>query len=670
MTEDFKRILGKYITGNLLEQTGADIPQFSDYNSNATNNTREQIANEQGTTIDKIKIDGSLYSEDYDTIILYGQNRDVSKSFIAIFDKQMKLMQVITTFSSGSDLFTIYSLQVAEDNKLYGISQDRVGTDYTVRVLLLNNVFASGERTGNYSVTLRNDYIVPVSGFTLNQLNTTPDVIKKVPGEATYFITGLISNTGGYTQVLKFTINVGASDTWETMQLGNSRLYYCRFSVLINKTQNGVTYNVYSIDNASNNYVEYKIDENNIVSNEKVISLSGTIYYAGSQALAVNSTKIYVAIGNYTTSRTELYYVNGTNLTSIKSINWHEFAASQYHLGYYYLQNIENNVFFTEYEPRQSDGIYTVKVGIIINNDLIYQQENLMNSANYLILFSYYADTYIFKQFNLFNIYINSNYNNEVENNYMNILYLIYNANNYNGSDVENINSLVPKTSVLYNNNIPILAKNLYNRVIRGNTTTSTVQIPNTLLNNDTINQEKLMSETNTELINSNRQIDKNIYETLDINFINTLTMINENDENNNIINTLGASRINDSISQTTDYTSANALKTRITYDDDTTIVKNLEAPELANDGYLNSYLYKITVFVPSDKLISQIDIISSDEGTIYCTIYEEQLSDLENNKIYTIHQKVRIDSDIGEYNLFYNNEQIYYNNDIVLYQG
>ena len=38
----------------------------------------------------------------------------------------------------------------------------------------------------------------------------------------------------------------------------------------------------------------------------------------------------------------------GNCITSIKSINWHEFAASQYHLGYYYLQNIEDDD-FTQY---------------------------------------------------------------------------------------------------------------------------------------------------------------------------------------------------------------------------------------------------------------------------------------------------------------------------------
>ena len=145
-----------------------------------------------------------------------------------------------------------------------------------------------------------------------------------------------------------------------------------------------------------------------------------------------------------------------------------------------------------------------------------------------------------------------------------------------------------------------------------------------------------------------NRQIiQKNIYETLNVNFVNTINMINQNDESNYINNTIGAGRINNSISKTLDYTSANSLKYKITYSDNSFDIKNVTTPQSANDGYVNSYLYKVLVYVPSDKDITQIDFISNDEATVYCSIYQDQLNGLTNRKYYLINQKVRINSDL-----------------------
>ena len=54
-------------------------------------------------------------------------------------------------------------------------------------------------------------------------------------------------------------------------------------------------------------------------------------------------------------------------------------------------------------------------------------------------------------------------------------------------------------------------------------------------------------------LNNDTNPITKNIYETLDINFINTITM----QDNDNSINLMGASRLNASATSTNDYSNA-----------------------------------------------------------------------------------------------------------------
>ena len=55
---------------------------------------------------------------------------------------------------------------------------------------------------------------------------------------------------------------------------------------------------------------------------------------------------------------------------------------------------------------------------------------------------------------------------------------------------------MVPTSSWLYNNNKIIYARNLYNKVVSGNTTTSTVEVPNLLLNDIDIGQQDLLGET------------------------------------------------------------------------------------------------------------------------------------------------------------------------------
>ena len=64
-------------------------------------------------------------------------------------------------------------------------------------------------------------------------------VIKKVPGESIYYITGYLNDNNSYTQVVKFQINVGSTNTWDTYTIGTNIFYaQSKFTVLINKDEN------------------------------------------------------------------------------------------------------------------------------------------------------------------------------------------------------------------------------------------------------------------------------------------------------------------------------------------------------------------------------------------------------------------------------------------------
>lgn len=637
MTEDYKEKVLEYLTGNLSEEQGVNEPQFGDYTITTTN-TRQQIATELNTDITHILIRGNLSSNQYNEVLIYGKNTNNDKCFIAVFSADMILLQLIQTYASGGDLFDTYSMQIDENGNIYGLSQNTSGGNNTLRVLMFNNIFVSNVNAGTYSVTLRKTYIVPsTNGF--HCINTAPtDIIKKAVGEAIYYITGYGSSGHTNTQVMIFQINVGSTNTWDLYSMG-SNVYYAqsRFSVLINKVGDNYVYYAYGLDVINNKYVSYSLSSTGTATNINTINITNTILFTTSQVLALNSETIYASISDNVEHTNYLYKVSGNSLKLIESTSGYQGGGEILHLAIYYLQNINGTVFVTKYNPFR----YGVQIffGMIQGTTIYYKQEgsesSIMDNLNNFSNINAYSDTYINNQYNLYNIYINSDYNNEEETYSLNKLMLIYNQFNYNGLDYENTNSLIPEYSNLYDENGNIIfSRNLYNLSINGNTTISTIEVPNTLLNDVTISEQNLISETNTTMNNNTNNITKNIYEILDINFFNTLVMKNSNNPNNEIINNAGATRLNRAISGDNNYQSVIANKIRINYQDGTSIIQNIGTPTITN----GIATYTITIYVP--KAITNIEIISNDETTSYQTI----TGTFNINKYYTLTQNVRVE--------------------------
>ena len=249
-------------------------------------------------------------------------------------------------------------------------------------------------------------------------------------------------------------------------------------------------------------------------------------------------------------------------------------------------------------------------------------------------------------EFNLFKFYCILNvYNYDTLNYEYKKLstYLIYNSLNYNGFPRQDYDSMIPNSGVLYDNNgLALFARNLYNKTINNNTTTSVLEVPNTMLNDVEIAKEDLIGKENNILIENNESIFTNIYETLNINFYNTLLMKNANNEQNEILNPTGASRLNYDISAngTEDsYNNTKGTKLKINFDDNTSFIQTIDTTtqiEIVN----NMAIIDFTIYVPIDKNIINIQIISNDEITIYQEI--TNLS-LENGKFYQLTQMVEV---------------------------
>lgn len=653
MTQDYKDNLLKYLTGNLDSESEQNYPVFDEnietLNKNIYFNIKS-ILNDPSS----LNILGKIYNSSYDNYLIYGYyattNESPSYGYIYLVDGDLNEIQMITEFDSGTKLFPITALNQAEDNNIYGLSGDDSASPKISRVLLFNNIFASGLTTGNYKVILRNSYIVP---YNYNQSVYRQNRIIKSSDSSVYYMV-FRDTENAKTKIVRFTINVGAENEWIEAELPYS-FSTSKFDLKLDKSSGEEILHYYAI--SSDNpaiYRDYIINGDSVTIN-KSITLPYQAKYLISQVFVKDINNIYLYVAYMHEGLNVIYKIVGDELKTIYEV-YSQQSPTDYYGTTVVLFEINNGLFF--FEKYREPPNYNISIGYISNDDsyikyLVGTYTGATGtdapSATYE-----YVDFYYKNNYNLVNLYAPMYSDTDTTKK----ITLDYNSINYNGEGYTNVNSLVPNKARLYdNNNRMIFARNLYNKVINANTTISTLNIPNTNLNNIIIYNQSLIGETNYVLMNNQEEITKNIYENLNINFYVTLRMINNNDPNNQIFNQVGSNRINLSVSSVKDYNNAKATKIKINYSDNTTKIADIEFYPIQN-----YYYTKFSIYI--DKLISSIDFISNDEETIYNTIRPNFIV----GKYYTINQSVRIDEIIETQPVLYNSEQLYYNNQEIYY--
>lgn len=622
MTQDYKDNLLKYLTGNLDIESGENKPNFTGQteilNKNIAENVKTKLAaSDNAQNVVEL---GSLYNEVYNAYLIYGYYIDNSSNyygFIYLVDGELNEIQMITTFASGTKLFPITALNQDENNNLYGLTFSVGQYDMISKVLLFNNIFASGLISGEYEVILRNDYVVP---YNYSQAPYRQNRIIKSPESATYYI---ILDKDSKERIIKFTINVGAENEWSEAILPIA--FYMRFAIKLDKSSGNEVALMYGVDTDNpSSYYEYKI-ENTTVTLLKKITLPYLAQFL-SQIYVKDNNNIYLSLVYSPVGKAGIYKVDNNQLKKIYEYNLVD-GGSGYKVSYATLFEINGGLFF--YLDFRNTDVTELFIGYIKNDDSFIIEK--IGEYDGIALFSGlydYADFYFRNKYNLvemyFPLYSTTNTTKKIT--------FDYNSINYNGISYSDITSLSPSKARLYdNNNKMIFARNLYNKVINANTTISTLNIPNTDLNNIIIYNQNLIGETNYVLMTNQEEITKNIYENLNINFYTTLRMINNNDPNNQIFNQVGSNRINSSVSSVKDYTNAKATKIRINYSDNTTKVQDITF-DYGNEAFTEFIIYV-------NKNITSIDFISNDENTIYNTIRPE----LEIGKSYKISQSVYV---------------------------
>lgn len=640
LTTEYKTQMLEWLTGNYQVEARADDLSFYETKEVDTGDFYQKI-------IDKLhELFGSGGSWSYlDAFrMLKGQNNaNNGESFTLIFggydghgyimllDENSDIEYVITEYSSGTPFKPIKAMGVAEDGTFFMVEE----TSTYPRFVLLNNILAKLPESQDYEAVLRKSYTFPS-----NYLANFSNVIIKAPGQSKYLISAWqISGSSSANVALELEINVGSSNNWTAYtavagSYGGYNNVFIVYTTYAEWDSNGdLSFKIAGVSEKGTTTEKYYTEYIGSSSNTAMTkTLSIRIYVSSLFGIPQPKTSIFIKNMNTTyvglvepqttTDKISINYVDYDNslLKPIYSSNVSDYQASFNSIWFY---PIGNEVLLCLTQNLSGTGY--INFGRIYNNNIYY--EEVYTTDTPLMGWSAYFSAS--KQFNLYQylMQIRTKLIKTKE---------VYNSNNYNGDAYQDYNSMIPNSCILLDDNdLIVFAKNLYDRLVQGNTTTSILQIPYNYANNIILKTQQLFGETNKKLIENVSQFTKNIYEEVMLSFMNTITMHNKNNINNVINNINGAIRVNQStmLGSNLAYNNAKLVKCRINYADNTSKVINIT-------NSINSLTATYDFLIYIDKLMNTIDLISNDEATVYCTI---NASNFEVNKYYKITQEVII---------------------------
>lgn len=641
MTEDYKEKLIKYLTGNIEKEDGANEPQFIDkglLNQNIFDYLTDVFSTYGGWTYY-----GELTIPNSEFVIIYGNyyQTDLSDAngYLYVVKSDMEPVALVTEYDTGTKFKAFVSLSVDEEGYLYGVDSSDLSPQApnpNFRFIMLNKAFSSFAN-GTNKIKLRQSYYFPTS---LNnykywfQLGNIVKLCHKEINNANYYflveLWDMSFTTSQGLGVIGLTVNVGSSNNWNLARIGG----YLEYTTAFEKYSNDGAFSMLlgiKQSYQTGTYTEclYTPGDNPTISVQNTFNIPGYGYVGAVEKMSVEKTYIFGLItdgGNITVNIYITDYLTNT-LEQIYTFS----TPYDYVQDVVKLVNINGSLFFEYFWRYTEDNTQMMSsyIGMIIDKDVYYidgaswEYKEVQASPH----------LYVTNVYNLYTLYSPTDETTTKK------IQLIYNLNNYNGLPYEDVNSLIPSSAILYDENSNIIfARNLYNKTVLGATTTSTVQIPNTMLNDATIGKSDLISETNIDLTTDTTEIAKNIYETVNINFANSISIRNDNDPNNPILNPTASVRLNGSASQNRNYNDVKATKVRVNYSDGTNIILALtpSVQIIALDD--TNYQYNFNLYIR--KAIDNLEIISNDELTIYQTI--SNLS-LEIGKTYNILQEVEV---------------------------
>ena len=577
-------------------------------------------------------------------IVVLLWNNTTKRGGFALLDENFTQKALLTQYDSGVNIGRIDNLQVDEEGRIYAVefrpSEERVRFLY-----LTNFLIKIGDE---YKVDIRKAYNLPINWETLTTLyNRATTQMYKIPNVAKYCIILKYENTQvgqgaeGYDIVImEISVESGTTFKYTRMIPPTTNVTYKPFVSWDNN--NLFTIISYSLTTGSGISMLFKI------TNVEKAEYSDNMWFTPSADFINLSKDLNIPINSdcYSIDSNNLLITHiGTNKLIFSKIAINNTTGTVTDVKEYDESTTNVQVIFTECNGYLyaytccEDNVDYEEAFIHIMNKTTSISSNDFNKSIIRSTTgggehpSFFGTKFFLVQ-NNFNLYKYYACNDFAGLYVIPIQIEIYNENNYNGSVYFGDNMFIGNQGYIYNSEGINFARNLYNKTIQDNKTTYSLEVPNNMLNDYPLSIQQLIGETKFTLEHNTKPITKNIYEDLIINFINAISIVNKIDEDRPIYFKNGASRLNDSISNTKDYDDSKMTKYRINYSDNTNEIGLLTITNV------NSFKYNLSFSLQPTKQISSIDFISDDENTIYNTITPT----LELNKHYDLSVDVHIE--------------------------
>lgn len=655
MTDKFKQTLFDYLIGKLPKEQGATEEIFKSIDEISRSEWTNFLPN--GGTWSAMRIEGLIAPSENTSnfTILYGGYsigtvEDEAFGFIYLLNSNFEPIKLFEEYDNGTKLRYIQQIQVASDGTFFAVddvvysydNEKNIQTSQK-RFIMLNNF--TQQVNDDYILLLQKSYIFPN-----NCTNFYCKYLVKNPNSSHYFLAGSrVNNIGNSLDFdaigcIDLKINVGSENEWEfqstSLNVNNEGVVFggaiatfdsddnIAFKIISTGTSNSLNQPIYL----------YSQDYDDTSWNRKTITSKGLYIDSigfNNQCYFINDDIVYFVLSNE--------YWGNSGVIEEKYIGLYKYTISNNNLEELFLEKLG-----------EADYIYTRGIYLSVNNNelyVLYCKDDDQDEIGDFYYFRYknkwnpkliasqkpfrFRSEYFFvkSNFNLVNGFITKTTFTEAYWNQI-LVKENYNASNYSGEPYINTNALIPNSAEIYSNDSLVFARNLYNKTINNNTTLSTVEIPNTYLNDIDLTSKNLLSETNLTMIEDTNVMQKNIYETLFINFINTLLIADRNNATQ-VLNQQASIYLNSQINDSEGYSKAQIYpKVVITYQDNSTKEIAFEYQNIEDTSA------DIVFALYVDQPMQSAEIISNDKSTVYQTI---GLTNLEQDKYYVIRQNLKV---------------------------
>ena len=627
MTEEYKEKLLNYITGNFETTTPEDKEIFlSEVSSYIT------LGDYLPSTIDNYYIKGIVKSNEStnEVYVMYGyyiySNNTNYYGFLALLDREFNITKVYTQYDSGTILRGIFVLKQDEDNRFYGIDIQKEDSDSSIaqrRFIILNN-FSVKDTSGNYKLKINASY-----NFPTNPNYVIPQIIFKNEGAYTWIGLNVINDgSSSGIKVGTLIINVGAENEWTDAYSSYNNNDYSLGGAIVEYNSSNERYIKIVASYNKKVYEIIKPFGSTTFTANIIYTPSGYTnigFFAGwnltSSVGFISSNNYYLSL-KITTSNGSGFVIyhnnNGTFEEIYKRDNLKTFDSA-------YVKAHQGEIYFMYIDSSNYSGV---------RGDVYYQRYNGTINFKKLdtidLMWTRLTDIFVGSDYNLLKVYIYYVYKTY---NFGTLITEDYNPNNYNGEEYTGYNWFIPEKSRFFDGIGISFARNIYNLDIDNSSHTAIVQIPNGYLNENTIIENQLLGKDNNVLVQSFEELNKNIYEEVYLNYINTFRIIDE-DTNKEY----SADFINENILTGTQSSYTNTILDKWkSLDNSGTPIQN----GIVNiSGGTNNY-YIDFIYEKINSGETKIVLYNESSSNEYIEI---DISNLELNKEYLIQKSVKVE--------------------------